>query len=544
MRMKNFNKLLATGATLAAAGLALTGCGSKSSSGSSKQILNWNEASELPTMDLSKATDTISFDMLNNSMEGLLRIGKNSKVEPGIAKSYKVSSDGLTYTFNLRKNAKWSNGDKVTADDFVYSWRRTVDPKTQSQYSYLFEGVKNIDDITAGKKAPSTLGIKAVGQYKVVVTLTKKVPYFKLLMGFPSFFPQNKTAVEKYGKKYGTSSKYMVYDGPFKMTGWTGTNLSWTLAKNKDYWDKSNVKLDKINFKVNKSTTTSYNLYQSKKLDQTILSTEQAKQLSNDPGYTIVKEARTNYLEFNQTKKEFQNKKIRQAIGYAIDRDQLAKKVMGSGTLPSKSVVSSGLVQKDGTDFTTAAKTTVGVTLNKKKAAQLWKEGLQELGESDMTITLLGDDTDAAKKITEFIQSQLEANLPGIKVEVANVPFKTRLARAEKGQFELLANGWSADFSDAISFLDLFTTGNPYNNGKWSNAEYDKLITASKTTDAGNADKRWDDMVKASKLINEEQPIVPLFQLNTPSLLRTNVKGVVHNTAGVSYNWKEAYIAK
>lgn len=265
MRMKNFNKLLAAGATLAAAGLALTGCGSKSSSGSSKQVLNWNEASELPTMDLSKATDTISFDMLNNSMEGLLRIGKNSKVEPGIAKSYKVSSDGLTYTFNLRKNAKWSNGDKVTADDFVYSWRRTVDPKTQSQYSYLFEGVKNIDDITAGKKAPSTLGIKAVGQYKVVVTLTKKVPYFKLLMGFPSFFPQNKTAVEKYGKKYGTSSKYMVYDGPFKMTGWTGTNLSWTLAKNKNYWDKSNVKLDKINFKVNKSTTTSYNLYQSKK---------------------------------------------------------------------------------------------------------------------------------------------------------------------------------------------------------------------------------------------------------------------------------------
>lgn len=182
MRMKNFNKLLAAGATLAAAGLALTGCGSKSSSSSSKQVLNWNEASELPTMDLSKATDTISFDMLNNSMEGLLRIGKNSKVEPGIAKSYKVSSDGLTYTFNLRKNAKWSNGDKVTADDFVYSWRRTVDPKTQSQYSYLFEGVKNIDDITAGKKAPSTLGIKSVGQYKVVVTLTKKIPYFKLLM--------------------------------------------------------------------------------------------------------------------------------------------------------------------------------------------------------------------------------------------------------------------------------------------------------------------------------------------------------------------------
>ena len=197
-------------------------------------------------MDPSKVMDTIGGDMLNNTMEGLYRLGKDSKVEPGIATKTTVSKDNLTYTFTLRKNAKWSNGDKVTADDFVYSWRRTVDPKTQSQYSYLFEGVKNIDDITAGKKAPSTLGIKSVGQYKVVVTLTKKIPYFKLLMGFPSFFPQNKTAVEKYGKKYGTSSKYMVYDGPFKMTGWTGTNLSWTLSRNKNYWDKSHVKLDKI----------------------------------------------------------------------------------------------------------------------------------------------------------------------------------------------------------------------------------------------------------------------------------------------------------
>ena len=155
--MKNLNKLMAASAALAIAGLALTGCGLKSSSSSVKQVLNWNEASELPTMDLSTATDTISFDMLNNSMEGLLRVGKDSKVEPGIAKSYKVSKDGLKYTFNLRKNAKWSNGDAVTAQDFVYSWRRTVDPKTGSQYAYLFDGIKNVDDVLAGKKPTSAL---------------------------------------------------------------------------------------------------------------------------------------------------------------------------------------------------------------------------------------------------------------------------------------------------------------------------------------------------------------------------------------------------
>lgn len=542
--MKNLNKFMAASATLAIAGLALTGCGLKSSSSSVKQVLNWNEASELPTMDLSTATDTISFDMLNNSMEGLLRVGKDSKVEPGIAKSYKVSKDGLKYTFNLRKNAKWSNGDAVTAQDFVYSWRRTVDPKTGSQYAYLFDGIKNVDDVLAGKKPTSALGIKADGKYKLTVTLSKKLPYFKLLMGFPSFFPQNQKAVEKYGKKYGTAAKYMVYDGPFKMTGWTGSNLKWSLVKNTNYWDKKHVKLDKINFMVNKSTTTSYNLYQSKKLDQTILSTEQAKQLSNDSAYTVIKEARTNYLEFNQMKKEFQNKKIRQAISYAINRKELATKIMGSGTLPSKGIVSSGLAKRNGVDFADAAKTTAGVSYDKAKAAQLFKEGLKELGQSSLSFTLLGDDTDTAKKITAYLQSQLESNLPGLTVNVSNVPFKTRLSRSENGQFDVVASAWSADFSDPISFLDLFTSDNSYNNGKWSNAQYDKLVTASKTTDAGNSSARWNDMVKASKILSNEQGVVPLFQLNTPSLLRTNVKGVIHNTAGVSYNWKEAYLSK
>ncbi len=225
------NKLAKLAAVVAFSAVALAACGSKSSSTASKQVLNWNENSELPTMDLSKATDVVSFDMLNNSMEGIYRLGKDSKIEPGLATKTQVSNDGMKYVFTLRKNAKWSNGDKVTAKDFVYSWQRTVNPKTASQYAYLFSGIKNADAIMAGKKAVSTLGIKADGNYKLTVTLEKKLPYFKLLMGFPVFFPQNQKAVKQYGSKYGTASKYMVYDGPFKMTKWTGSNLSWTLKK-------------------------------------------------------------------------------------------------------------------------------------------------------------------------------------------------------------------------------------------------------------------------------------------------------------------------
>ncbi|WP_169790352.1 peptide ABC transporter substrate-binding protein [Liquorilactobacillus oeni] len=548
MFLLKLGKKLGVGIVTAACTLALVACG-KSSAGTNgsladKQVVNWSEPSELPTMDISTATDTISFDMLNNTGEGLYRLGKNSKIEPGIAKATKVSSDGLTYTFTLRKDAKWSNGEKLTAKDFVYSWQRTVKPSTGSQYAYLFSGIKNADAITAGKKSADTLGIKADGNYKLVVTLDKKIPYFKLLMGFPSFFPQNKSVVDKYGSKYGTASKYMVYSGPFEMTGWTGSNLSWSLKKNNDYWDKKNVKLSQMNFKVNKSTTTGYNLYQSNKLDETLLGSEQAKQLSNSKEFTSRNEARTNYLEFNQTQKVFQNIKIRQAISLAINRKQLVKKVLGDGSIVSTGIVSKNLASYDGKDFADSAATTYGVNSDKAEAKKLWQQGLKELGTDKVSFTLLADDTDTAKDVSEYLQSQIEENLPGAQVTVSNVPFKTRLSKSENGDFDVVLSGWGADFSDPISFLDLFTSDNSYNNGKWKNAQYDKLIAASKSTDAGSTSKRWSDLVAASKLISKDQGVAPLYQLSQATLVKSKVKGVIFNSAGVNYNFKDTYVAK
>lgn len=535
-------KLLVAGTILACSSLTVNLLiPASASAASSKKTLNWSIPSELSTIDPSKVTDTYGGDMVSNTLEGLYRLGKNSKIESGMAKKTTVSDDGLTYTFTLRSNNKWSNGDPVTAQDFVYSWQRTVDPKTASSYAYLFDGIKNANDIMAGTKAPETLGVKAQGKYKLVVTLEKQIPYFKLLMGFDVFFPQNQKAVEKYGDKYGTAAKYMVYNGPFKMVGWDGSNLKWKLVKNNSYWDKKNVKLKQINFQVTKSTTTSYNLYQANKLDQTNLSAEQARQLKNQSGYTVLKQARTNYLEFNQTMPIFQNQKIRQAISYAINRKPLANTVIGGGSTPAKSVVSSGLASRDGVDFVNAAKTSVGTTYNKKKAQQLLQEGLKEIGKDSLSFTLLGDDTDASKKITEYLQSQIEANLPGTKVTVENVPFKTRVTRSQNTDFEVVVSSWQADFSDPISFLDMFTSNNSYNFGKWKNADYDKLITASKTTDATDPAKRWDDLVAASKLLNEDQGVVPLVQINTPQMIRPDVKGLIQNTAGITNNWKNVY---
>lgn len=536
-------KTVSIAATLIAISLSLAACSSKSDSKNDQQVLNWSEATELSSIDPSKATDSESFDMLGNSMEGLYRLGKNSKVEPGIARSTKISKNKLHYTFTLRKGAKWSNGDEVTAKDFVYSWKRTVDPKTGSSYSYLFDGVANANDIINGKKAPTTLGIKADGKYKLSVTLDKQVPYFKLLMGFPVFFPQNEKAVKKYGSNYGTESKYMVYNGPFVMKNWTGSNLSWKFKKNNDYWDKKNVKLSGINFKVNKSPSTAYNLYQSGKSDMSQLSTEQARQLNKKPGFTVEKSGQMTYLEFNQKQAAFKNTKIRQALSLAINRKQLAGKIMGEGTEIPTGIVPNGLAKNNGTDFSKEAKTD-DLRYSESEAKRLFNEGLAEIGQSKLRFTLLGADTDQSKDVTAYIQSQLEQHLGSdkIRVDVSNVPLKTRLSRSRAGNFDVVAANWVADYTDPISFMELFTTGNEYNDGSWSNSQYDELIKAAKTTDAADPDKRWNDMVKASKILSKDMGVSPLYQQNSPEMIRPKVKGLIVNSAGVMYNYKNVHI--
>ncbi|ARD06290.1 peptide ABC transporter substrate-binding protein [Lactobacillus amylolyticus] len=539
-----FTRVLAAGATVLASAVALAACGSSSSSNSSssaKQTINWEESAEIPTMDLSKATDVTSFNQLNNVMEGLYRLGKDSKVEPGLATKTTVSKDGKTWIFTLRKNAKWSNGDPVTAKDFVYSWRRTINPKTASQYAYLFEGIHNATKISAGKASVNSLGIKAEGNYKLVVTLDKRIPYFKLLMGFPLFFPQQEKAVEKYGSKYGTASKYMVYDGPFKQTGWTGSNLSWSLKKNPDYWDKKHVKLNTINYSVQKTPSTAYNLYQSGKIDAVALDASETKNLKNQKGFTLRPGASTFYLQYNEAKnKNLKNANLRRAISLAINRKALTS-ALGGANKPASSLTAAGLTKVEGQDFATKAKDTQYSKYDPTEAKKLYKKALKELGVKSISLTILSDDTDAGEKTTETLQSEIEENLKGIKISVQNLPFKTRLSRSTSGNFDIVVSGWGADFADPISFDDLFTTNNPNNNGKWKNSEYDKLIAASKTT--SNSEERYNDLVKAEKILLKDQGITPLYYQTTAWLIRPNIKGVIYNPAGANYNFKEAYVS-
>ena len=538
------SKTLSVGATVLASAALLAACGGNSSkeSSSSKKTLNWTVASEIPTMDMSKATDATSFNQLSNTMEGLYRLGKNSKLEKALATSEKVSKDGKTYTYTLRKS-KWSDGSELTAKDFVYSWRRTVDPKTASQYSYLFSGIKNADAIVAGKKKADTLGVKAVGKYKLVVTLERRIPYFDKLMGFAVFFPQSEKAVTKYGSKYGTASKYMLYNGPFKQTGWTGSNLSWKMVKNPYYWDKKNVKLDTITWSVQKTPSTSYNLYQSNKLDYTGLDASQTKQLKNQKGYVTLNQGATFYMQFNQAKNKYlANTNIRKALSLAVDRKGLTSS-LGGNSVPANTLTPTQLTDVNGEDYTKriskSAESFYPASTNKKEAVKYLNKGLKELGVSKFSFKILSDDTDSGKKTTEFLQSTFESTFGNkVSVSVQNLPFKTRLSRSTAGNFDVVISGWSADFADPISFLDLFTSTNPENNGKWKNATYDKLIADSKTT--ASTSKRWDDLTKAEDILLNNVGVAPLYYNTNAALIRPTVKDVYQNRG--TWNFKDTYI--
>ena len=538
-------KRLVAGAMVFASAALLVACGSKSSS-SSSETFNRMEKDVISTMDNAHITDVISGQATVDTGDGLYRY-KGKKLEPAVAtKVVKPTNNGLTYTFNLRKT-KWSNGDPVTAKDFVFAWKRAADPKTKSEYAYLFSGIKNADDITAGKKAASTLGVKAEGDYKLVVTMDRPVPYFSTMMVNPVFFPLNQKTVDKYGKKFGTQSKYLVFNGPFKLTNWNGTGNSWDEVKNTSYWNAKQVKLDKIHVQVVKDSNTAANLFATKKLDDAVLTGEIAKQHAKDKDYVGDKQGRTTYLDMNEEKvPDFKNLKLRQAVAMAINRDEFANKVIGDGSFGISTITpeNSGSNPKTGEDFSKeAAKESKTVqTYDLKKAKQLWAEGLKEVGKSGEDVTLTTDDTDVAKKSAEYLQSALE-QLPGMKVSISSVPFKTRIQRSLDGSAQFILSGWQGDFPDPISFLDLYTTGNTYNFSHWSNKQYDDLIKASKGTDANSETKRYDDLLKAQELLSKESPVATLYQTVQGHLRNPKLKGATFSPANM-YNFVGAYMAK
>ena len=551
--MSNFKKII-SGTMIAASALLLGACAKSSSNSSSsnskapvgtsyEKSINWMTTSELESLDPAKADDTASEEQIANTYEGLYRLGKNSKVEPGVAVSSSVSKDGLTWTFNLRKNAKWSNGDPVTADDFVYAWRRQVDPKTASSQVNNYQGIKNAIKISEGKKKVKTLGVKAEGKYKLVVQFETPVPYFKVVTAI-SLKPLDSKAVNKYGKKYGTKSEYAVYNGPFTSAGWTGSSLTWKLAKNKYYWDAKNVKLDSVNYSVQKTPSTDYNLYQTGKLDAAILDTQAAKSMKGKKGYTVLTLGNTTYLSYNYKKeKMFRNANLRRALSMAINRKQLLATIGDYNTQATTfSATNVVLDDENFADYVEKHDTDNNkyVEYDKTEAQKYFKKALKELKTKKISFTLMADDDDSYKQQTEFIQSALtEALGDQISVSVSNLPKTTRVARQLAGKYQVVLGGLTSDFPDPYHFLSYMTSGQAYNFGKWTNKSYDKAVKASLTM---NKQKRKAALLKAEQIIINQQPVSPLYHMGQAWMIRPNIKNLVFN--GEYPDFKHTYAVK
>lgn len=542
--MNKWFKLMAFSlVTMSAATLAACSNGQASSEKSYRKSMSWMTTSEIQTLDPSKIVDTTGNEQATNVFEGLNRLDNKGKVVPGVATQSKVSKNGLTWTFTLRKNARWSNGDPVTAQDFVFALRRTADPRTASQQQNDYQAVKNDLAVVAGKKSPSALGVQAKNAHTLVVHLTHPVPYFKTLTA-SNWKPEDPKVVAKYGKKYGTASKYMVYNGPYVHTGWTGANLTWKLKKNKYYWDQKAVKMQTVNYSVQKTPSTDYNLYQSNKLDGAYLDTQASKQLRGQRGYRVFKLDRTEYLTYNVSKnKAMANTNLRRAISLALNRKALANTVGGANTVASTFAGPQEAVEGVNFNkyFAKQNATSKYVSFNKTEAKKLFQKALKQLHQNKVTLILAGDDDDVSKKVTDFVQSQLEETFgKQFQVSVRNLPKTTRVSNMLNGNYDMDYTGLTTNYNDPFAMLNTMMTGENYNFGKWSNKQFDQAMNQSSLAKTKN--KRLQELLKAEKALDEQQPLSPLYHDGQAWMVKDNVHDL--GFTGGAFNFRDTYVTK
>ncbi|HDR4723694.1 peptide ABC transporter substrate-binding protein [Bacillus cereus group sp. Sample62] len=513
-----------------------------------KQVLNRTENQEIPTMDVSKSTDTLGSQILGNTMEGLYRLDKDNKPIPAAAESSTKSEDGKKYTFKLRKDAKWSNGDPVTAKDFVYGWQRLLDKNTAAEYAFIAYYIKNAEAINKGEKPLTDLGAKAVDDYTLEVELEKPVPYFLNLMAFPSYYPLNEKFVKEKGDKFGLEADTTLYNGPFVMASWKHEQ-GWQLKKNDKYWDNKTVKLEEINYSVVKEVATKVNLYDTGSIDFTLLSGEFVdKYKSNKEEYGEYSEASTFFLRLNQKRNgqdtPLKSKKLREAIALSIDKKGLATVILNNGSKATDQLVPKGLATgPDGKDYQDTFKN--GLKYDPKKGAAAWEAAKKELGKDQVTIELLSYDDGTAKKIADYFKDQIEKNLKGVTVNTKIQPFKQKLKLESAQDYEVSFAGWSPDYSDPMTFIDMFESKSPYNQMSYSNPKYDEMVAKAGNELLSDPKKRWETLGKAEKLFLEEDAgLVPLYQTGRAYVMKPNVKGIVKHNISPEYSFKWAYVTE
>ncbi|MBO0443233.1 peptide ABC transporter substrate-binding protein [Vagococcus fluvialis] len=536
----------------------LTACGqSKGKEESTKsesvpQVINITSEAQISTMDPALAADTTSTLAMNQVYEGLYTVGKDDEFVLGVAKEEPVISDDLTtYTFKLRDDAKWSDGSQVTAEDFVYGWQQIVTPSIGSPNADVMVGViKNAKEIYEDGADPKTLGVKAIDETTLEVQLERPVPYLKSLLTFAIFYPKKETFITEQGKDFATSSEKLLYNGPFVMEGWEAFADEWTYKPNAEYWDKDTVKLDSASVQVIKTPSTAVNLFESGEVDVVNkLTSEYAKNYKDNASFLPVEQYVTFFLKLNAErngkKTPLDNKDLRQAIAQSFDKEAFVTNILGDGSTPTDHLIPKGQTKDptSGDDFTeVAGKTNTYLTYNPEGAKKSLELAKKDLGDK-IELEFLTDDTEVAKTSAEFFSNQIETNLPGVKINIVQVPFTVRVERDQKKDYDIELSGWGTDYRDPMTVMRIFVTNNSSGGITYSNPVYDQLINDSREKDAGDVDKRFDNFIKAeNELINKDTVIAPIYNRSLAILANQKIKDMYWHPFGSTYSLKWAHV--
>ena len=519
-----------------AAGM-LAGCGSKTDT----DTFRFANDTDIVGMDSTVVDDAMSFNAITAITDGLTTVDVKGNTIPGIAKSWDVSNNGLTYTFHLR-DAKWANGDDVTAQDFVYSWHRII--KNAGNYAYMLgsEGasIKNADSLidlgtTATDEQLNTLGIKATDDKTVVVDLEKNVPYFVGLMSFPCYFPQNQKFVEKCGKNYATKPEYILGNGAYKMTKWIKGNKA-TFTKNDKYYDAKSVKTKNLEMYLVQDPKTAAQNFDNGKVDYATINSTLVDKYKGKDTFKTIREGYLAYLICNFKADATANKNLRHALSYAINRKDLCDNILKDGSQPATGFVPAQLCKSpSGKDFREESGKYVDYDV--KKAQEYLDAAKKELGTDTITVDLLyGTDESPMDTFAEYLQGSF-TKLKGLKVNMVATVKKDRIYNREaSGNFQIACTRWAPDYADPTTFLNVLASSNSNNYGKWENAQYNSLLKqAQNETDVN---KRWNELLEAEKVMMDDMPNIPVVQTGTAALQAKNVKGLVHNTVSTPYVFK------
>lgn len=531
-----FKKLVAATLSVVLAAGLFAGC-QKKESGISGQTISVTIGSEPKTIDptLNNAVDGAT--IIIHTFEGLTKLDKEGKVIPGIAKSWKMEDEGKKFVFKLR-DAVWSDGQPVKAQDFVYSWRRAVDPEVGAEYAYQLYYIKNGEAINMGEKPLEELGVKAIDDKTLEVTLEAPTAYFLEITSFPTLFPLREDVVSQDPEGWATKPETFICNGPFVLKSWEHDSEI-ILEKNEKYYDKDKIRPAAIKFALIGDDNAVLAAFSN---DEVVFAdsmpTEEIPALKNEGVLKIESQLGTYFYCFNTEKKPFDNPKVRKALALAIDRQYIVEKITKGNQIPAGAFVPYGVPDVDSDpDFRTKGKdyydpSGKAYEANIAEAKKLLAEAGYPDGKDFPQVELTYNTEGGHKLIAEAIQEMWKKNL-GITVKLSGQEWKVFQQTRTDGNFQIARHGWLGDYVDPMTFLDMWTSNSGQNDARWKNAEFDKLVNIAKTT--ADRKKRMEAMHKAEDLLMNEMPVMPIYYYTDLYLIKPTLKDFYGSPLGFKY---------